>query len=253
MPNAGWGSVRTLGTLIGSATMLAAFVRIEQRSPAPLVRLGILRSGSLIRANAGAMSLLGAYVGFQFIATLYMQELRDWSAIQTGLAFLPGGLLIALLSPRLTPHVVARFGVNRVILAGLSAGVAGYALFLRIGLDSDYPTVVLPTIVLIGIAMTLAYGPLAVAATTGIARQEQGLASGLVNTSFQFGGALTIAAVTAVINANVEPDPSPAATLVGYRAALLVPLIVAILGAAAAVLSTVLAKSPDSDGAGPPG
>lgn len=233
-PEVGWTSLRTLGSLIGTAAILAVFVSIERRSPTPLVRLGILRSGPLIRANLGAMSLLGAYVGFQFVAVLYMQQLRDWSAVEAGLAFLPGGLLIALLAPRLTPRLVARFGVDRVILAGMLAAVAGYALFLRAGLHSSYLTVVLPTIVLIGAAMTLAYGTLAIAATTGIAPQEQGLASGLVNTSFQLGGAVTIAVVTAVNDANVGPDGSPTALLDGYRAALAVPLAVAILGAAVA-------------------
>jgi MFS family permease len=243
-PEAGWGSIRTLGSLLGTAAILAAFVGVERRSPAPLVRLGVLRSASLVRANLGALSLLGAYVGFQLVATLYMQELRGWSAIETGLAFLPGGALIALLAPRLTPRLVARFGVGRVILAGASAAVAGYALFLRIGADSSYPTVVLPTIVLIGIAMTLAYGPLAMLATTGIAPAEQGLASGLVNTSFQFGAALTVAVVTAVVDATVGSDGSPAALLDGYRAALVVPLVVAVLGVATAVVGARGAAEP---------
>jgi sugar phosphate permease len=141
-----------------------------------------------------------------------------------------------VLAPRLTPRLVEAFGLDRVILAGLGAAVAGYALFLRIGLDSAYATVVLPTIVLIGVAMTLAYGPLAVAATARIAPHEQGLASGLVNTSFQFGGALTVALVTAVSDAHTPAGGSPAAVLDGYRAALLVPLAVAVLGVAAARL-----------------
>jgi hypothetical protein len=232
-PAAGWGSARTVGSLAGTVALLAAFVGIERRSPAPLVRLGILRSPSLVRANLGAMSLLGAYVGFQFVTTLYLQQLRGWSAIETGLAFLPGGLLIAVLAPRLTPRLIDRFGLTPVIQAGLAAGVVGYALFLRIGPESGYATVVLPSIVLIGVAMTLAYGSLAAAATAGIAAREQGLASGLVNTSFQIGGAVTVAAVTAVIEASASIDAPSATTLDGYRAALLVPLSVAVLGVAA--------------------
>jgi MFS family permease len=232
-PAVGWGSARTVGSLAGTVALLAAFVRIERRSPAPLVRLGILRSPSLVRANLGAMSLLGAYVGFQFVTTLYLQQLRGWSAIETGLAFLPGGLLIAVLAPRLTPRLIDRFGLNPVTQAGLAAGAVGYALFLRIGPDSGYVSVVLPSIVLIGVAMTLAYGSLAAAATAGIDAREQGLASGLVNTSFQLGGAVTVAAVTAVIEATASIDAPSATTLDGYRAALLVPLSVAVLGVAA--------------------
>lgn len=248
-PEVGWGSARTVGSLVATGAVLAVFVGVERRSSSPLVRLGILRSGALIRANLGAMSLLGAYIGFQFVATLYMQQLRGWSAIRTGFAFLPGGILIALLASRLTPRLVERFGVHRVILTGMGAAVIGYALFQRIGLASDYATVVLPTIVLIGIAMTLAYGPLAVAATNGITPEEQGLAGGLVNTSFQFGGALTIAVVTAVINANVGPDGGAAATLDAYRSALVVPLVVAVLGAIATTVDVLRHARQDRRGA----
>ena len=86
----GWASARTLGSFAGAATFLAAFVVREQRTPTPLVRLGILRSGALVRANLGAMALFGGWVGFQFIATLYMQQLRGWSALETGPRDLPG-------------------------------------------------------------------------------------------------------------------------------------------------------------------
>jgi MFS family permease len=243
-PAAGWGSARTVGSLAGTVALLAAFVGIERRSPAPLVRLGILRSPSLVRANLGAMSLLGAYVGFQFVTTLYLQQLRGWSAIETGLAFLPGGLLIAVLAPRLTPRLIDRFGLTPVIQAGLAAGVVGYALFLRIGPESGYATVVLPSIVLIGVAMTLAYGSLAAAATAGVAAREQGLASGLVNTSFQLGGAVTVAAVTAVIEASASIDAPSATALDGYRAALLVPLCVAVLGVAATATRVARGSGP---------
>ena len=102
-PDAGWGSARTLASFAAAAAILAAFVAHERRTPAPLVRLGILRSGPLVRANLGAMSLIGGWFGFQFIATLYMQQLRGWSALETGLAIFPGGLLVALLAPRIAP------------------------------------------------------------------------------------------------------------------------------------------------------
>src|SRR5436190_981955 len=88
-PDVGWGSARTLLSFVGVGALLSAFVLIEQHSPNPLVRLGILRSGQLRRANFGAMALLGSWFGFQFMGTLYMQDLRDWSAVQMALAFLP--------------------------------------------------------------------------------------------------------------------------------------------------------------------
>lgn len=235
-PNVGWGSARTVGSLAATVAILAAFVAIERRSASPLVRLGILRSGSLVRANLGAMSLVGAWFGAQFIATLYLQELRAWSALETGIAIFPAGLLVALLAPGVTPRLAARFGVTRVILVRLSAAVVGYALFLPIGLESGYAAAMLPTFLLVGVAFGLAYGPLTIAATNGVAPDEQGLAGGLVNTSFQFGGALVLAVVTAVNNAAAGGDGSPRALLDGFHAALLVPLGAAVLGVGATAL-----------------
>jgi len=235
-PAAGWGSARTLLGFLGSAALLGTFVAIERRAASPLVRLGILRSASLVRANVGAMALFGAWVGFQFIAVLYMQQVRGWSALETGLAIFPGGAMVALLAPTLTPRLVARYGVNRVIVAGLTSAVLAFALFLPIGLDSPYATAMFPTFVLAGLAFALAYGPLNIAATNGIAPEEQGLAGGLVNTSFQFGGALVLAIVTAVNDAAAGDGGSPQDLLDGFHAAFVVPLVVAALGVAATVL-----------------
>jgi MFS family permease len=238
-PRAGWASARTLGSLAGVAALLAAFVTLELRSSSPLVRLGILRSASLVRANLGALALVGSWVGFQFIAVLYMQQLRGWSSLETGLAIFPGGALVALLAPTLTPRLVMRFGVAPVIFAGATLTIAAYVLFLPIDLGSGYLATMLPTFLVAGVGFGLAYGPLNIAATNGIAPEEQGLAGGLVNTSFQFGGALVLAVVTAVNDANVGADGSPQAVLDGFRAALFVPVIVAVLGALAAATGLI--------------
>jgi EmrB/QacA subfamily drug resistance transporter len=234
-PTVGWGSARTLVSFAGVAAILAAFVWIEQRTSAPLIRLGILRSASLVQANLGAMMLVGGWFGFQFIATLYMQELRGWSPLQTGLAIFPGGLLVALLAPRIAP-LVARFGIRRLITAGLASAAIGYALFVPIGLDSGYAAAVLPTVLFGGLGFALAYGPLNIAATNGIAAEEQGLASGLVNTSFQFGGALVLAIATAVNNAANGAADSPQTLLDGFQAAVVVSVIASGVGVAVTTL-----------------
>jgi EmrB/QacA subfamily drug resistance transporter len=231
-PGHGWGSVRTLGSFAAVAVILSAFVARERRTAAPLVRLGILRSQSLVRANLGAMTLFGGWVGFQFIATLYMQQLRGWSALDTGLAIFPGGLLVALLAPRIAP-LIERFGVTRLIVVGMSSTAIAYGLFVPIGLHSSYAAAMLPTMLLAGLGFALAFGPLNIAATNGVAPIEQGLAGGLLNTSFQFGGALFLAIVTAVINANVGADGSAQALLDGFHPALVVSVIAAVLGVAA--------------------
>jgi EmrB/QacA subfamily drug resistance transporter len=231
-PAAGWASARTLGSFAAVAAILATFVAIERRTAAPLVRLGILRSASLVQANLGAMMLIGGWFGFQFIATLYMQQLRGWSPLETGLAIFPGGFLVAVLAPRIAP-LVMRFGVRRLITAGLLSTAIGYALFLPIGLDSSYEAAILPTMLFAGFGFALAYGPLNIAATNGIAAHEQGLASGLVNTSFQFGGALVLAVVTAVNNANTVADGTSQGLLDGFQAAVVVSVIAAGIGVVA--------------------
>jgi Major Facilitator Superfamily len=228
-PEAGWGSARTLASFGAVAAILAAFVTIERRRAAPLVRLGILRSWSLVQANLAAMMLLGGWFGFQFIATLYMQQLRGWSPLETGLAIFPGGFLVAVLAPRIAP-LVMRFGIRPLITVGLASTAAGYALFIPIGLTSGYATAILPTMILAGLGFALAYGPLNIAATNGVAAEEQGLASGLVSTSFQFGGALVLAVATAVVSANTGADGSPQALLDGFQAAVVVSVIAAVLG-----------------------
>jgi EmrB/QacA subfamily drug resistance transporter len=234
-PDAGWASLRTLASFAGVAAILAAFVARERSTAAPLVRLGILRSGSLVRANLAAMSLFGGWVGFQFIVTLYLQQLRGWSSLETGLAIFPGGFLVAILSPRIAP-LIMRYGVTRLIVVGLTLITAAYVLFLPISLDSTYAFAMLPTFLLAGLGFALAFGPLNVAATNGVAPEEQGLAGGLLNTSFQFGGALVLAIVVAVNNAKVGLGGSPQSVLDGFHAALLVSVGAAVLGLTAMVL-----------------
>ena len=228
-PDAGWASLRTIASFAATAAILGAFVAIERRTSAPLVRLGILRSAPLVQANLGAMMLVGGWFGFQFIATLYMQQLRGWSPLETGLAIFPGGLLVALLAPRIAP-LVMRFGIRPLITVGLASTAIGYALFLPIGLDSAYATAIFPTMIFAGLGFALAYGPLNIAATNGVAPEEQGLASGLVNTSFQVGGALVLAVATAVATANTGADGSSQALLDGFQAAVVVSVIAATLG-----------------------
>jgi MFS family permease len=221
---AGW----TVAALAGSAVLLVAFAAIERRTAAPLLRLGLLRSAPLVRANLGIMLFVGSFVAFQFVAVLYMQELRGWSALETGLALTVVGV-DAILAPTVTPRLVDRFGTVPVILAGMVVAAVAYALFLPLGADWTYAAM-LPTLLLAGIAFSLAYGALTIAATDGIAEEDQGVAGGLVAMSLQFGAAVGLAIATAV-NVAATADGSPQAMLDGYRAALVVPVVATVLGA----------------------
>ena len=233
-PESGWGSPETIGAFAPSLALLGAFVAIEQRSSAPLVRLGILRNGPLVRANLSMMALFGAYVGFQFVMTLYLQALNDWSPVETALAFLPAGLLVAAGSPRLGP-LVDRYGTQRIIGAGALASLLGYALVLRIDTVPEYFGVFLPTILLIGIGFMLLFPTLNIQATSGVANHEQGLASGLVQTSFQIGGAVGLAIVTAVVSAQAGGSTDPGTLMDAYRTAIGVAIVVAAVGAVVAL------------------
>jgi EmrB/QacA subfamily drug resistance transporter len=233
-PQDGWASVRTLLSFAGAAALLGAFVLIERRSHDPLVRLGIFRSPALARANLGAMVLFGSYVSFQFLVTQYLQIMAGWTALATALAFLPAGVMTAVASTRMGP-VIDRFGPARVIAAGFACLAAGYTWFLRVGPAPDYPTVILPSLLLIGAAFCLGFSALSTQATAGVADHEQGLASGILQTSFQVGGAIVLAVVTAVIDARGADHVISAGTLAAYRPALGVITGVAILGLAVAL------------------
>jgi MFS family permease len=232
-PDTGWTALATLLPLAAAVALLAAFVVIERRTPQPLVRLGILRSGSLLRANLGMATVFGAYVAFQFVGTLYLQQTLGWSALHTALAFLPGGAIVAFGAPRVGP-LVDRFGTGRLIAVGAAAFVAGYALFLRID-AVPYGLTFLPTMILVGIGFALCFPALNMQATAGVADHEQGLASGLVNTSFQVGGALTLAIVSAVVSGSGD-------IIDVYRTAIAVVVGVAVLGLVVALSGLVPAR-----------
>ena len=214
--------------------LLATFVAIEQRTHSPLVRLGILRSGPLVRANLGMMALFGAYVGFQFVMTLYFQSMNDWSPVETALAFLPAGLLVAVGSPRIGP-LVDRVGAPRLIALGALSSVAGYALALRFTAVPDYVGVFLPSILLIGIGFMLLFPTLNIQAVSGVANREQGVASGLVQTSFQLGGAIGLAIVTAVVSGRAGGSTNPDVLFDAYQTAVGVAVVAAALGLAVAI------------------
>ncbi|MET9296841.1 MFS transporter [Streptomyces sp. NPDC003077] len=220
----GW----TLGTLAAGLAFLAVFVAVERRSAAPLVRLGLLRNGALVRANLAGLLFAAGFFGFQFLLVLYLQELRGWTTLQTSLALLAIGV-DAVVAPTVTPKLVARFGNARVILGGLLLAVLAYAVFVPIGADWSY-LVMFPALLAVGLTFSLSYGPLTIVATEGVAEDEQGVAGGLFYTSFQFGAALGLSAATAV-NIAATRSGAPADLLDGYHAGFLVPLAAVLLAA----------------------
>ncbi|GAA2643227.1 MFS transporter [Nonomuraea recticatena] len=224
-PEVGWLSVRTIGSLVLSFALLGLFVFTELRVKHPLVRLGLLRSAPIVRANLGLVILMGSYIGFQFAAMQYFQNLLHWSALQTALAFLPAGLLVAITSTKMG-DLADRFGTARLIVIGAAALAGGYAFFLGIDENPSMGGLVLPGMVLLGIAFALSFPSLNIQATNGVHDDEQGLASGMLNTSGQVGGAVVLAVVTAVLTSGADG----AITIDSLKSSIMVPLILAVVG-----------------------
>jgi MFS family permease len=214
-------------TGVVAVALFAAFTVRQRTAVDPLVPPGLLRNGSLVNAYIGAGCLAGGFMGFQFIVVLYLQELRGWSALATAMALLVVAI-DAILAPTLTPILVRRFGLWRVIATGMAFSALSFALFTGVEDDWVYLSM-LPSFLALGIAFTLAYGPLTIAATDGVEESSQGLTGGLLYTTFQFGAAIGLAVTTAV---QVAVLASGADLLESYRAALLVPLGVGLLGVA---------------------
>ncbi|GAA4502139.1 MFS transporter [Actinoallomurus oryzae] len=234
-PARGWTSPVTLALFAAVIVLLIAFVYVERRVRHPLVRLGILRKGTLVRANLAIVALFGSYTSFQFIITLYLQDVLGWAPLKMALALLPAGLLVALSAP-FAGTMIDRFGTARFIVGGLAAMSAGYVLFLPIGTHPVYVTAILPTAVLLGVGFALGFPSINVQATAGIHDDEQGLAAGLVQTAAQVGAALVLAVTTALISGDGPPARTAAGVLAEYRPGLVFVTFVAVAGLAMALV-----------------
>ncbi|WP_433619088.1 MFS transporter [Dactylosporangium sp. CA-139114] len=200
-PERGWLHPATLGLAAAAVALLAAFLVVERRVPHPLIRLSILRAGSVVRANLSMVALFGSYLSFQFMMTLYLQDVLHWSPLRMALALLPAGLLVAFGSP-FVGRLITRFGTAPLIAGAMLSMSLGYGWFLLTAGDAPhYAITTLPTMLLLGGGFAFGFSSIMAQATDGIADAEQGLASGLVQTSGQVGAALVLAVVTALVAA----------------------------------------------------
>lgn len=184
-PETGWMHPRTVGSFAVAAALLTGFVAIERRVAHPLVRLGIMRVGTIVRANVAMIALFGSYLSFQFLVTLYLQSVLGWSPLRMALALLPAGILVVFVAPH-AGRLIDRLGTPRLIIAGLAALSLGYVQFLmRMDADPSYVAVILPSVLLLGVGFALVFPSVSVQATAGVRDSEQGLAAGLVHTSGQ--------------------------------------------------------------------
>jgi EmrB/QacA subfamily drug resistance transporter len=193
----GWGAPGTLALFGVAAALVGAFVLIELRSPYPLLPMRIFRSRTLTGANA-AMAIVGG-VAFSefFLLTLYLQDVLHYSAVESGVAF-SGFALSVVVTSNIAQWVVGRVGVRPTLTAGLLASALSVAWLTRLPIDGSYFWDLFPAFVLGGAGMGLSFVPVTIASLTGVAPADAGVASGLINTSRQIGGAVGIAAVSAI-------------------------------------------------------
>jgi EmrB/QacA subfamily drug resistance transporter len=189
----GWGDGTTLGLGAAALALLAAFVVRESRAANPLIPLRIFRSRNVSGANAIQALMVAGLFSMFFLGSLYMERVLGYGALEIGLAFLPVTLMIGTLSLRYSERLIMRFGARRTLLPGLALIGAGLLLFARVPVDGSYVVDILPVMLLLGTGAGLTFPALMTLAMSGATPSEAGLASGLVNTTLQVGGALGLA------------------------------------------------------------
>jgi EmrB/QacA subfamily drug resistance transporter len=243
----GWGSARTLVLAAVALALLAAFVAIESRTRAPLIRLGIFKVRSLAGANGVLLLVVGGLFGFFFFSTLYVQQILGYSPLEAGLAFLPVTVGIGI-GAGIAQQLVKRIGVRTTAAVGMIIAAFGLYLFSRVSADGTYLSDVLPAIIPQSIGMGLFFVPITLIATTNVGEEDAGLASGLFNTAQQVGGALGLAVLSTLaaekttdVLGGLGHQPSPAeradALLEGFQVAFTLAAILVAFGAVLLMLA----------------
>src|SRR5438094_4024232 len=244
----GWATAETIGLLAASAALVVAFVVIEMRSPAPLLPLRIFRLRTLTASNITAL-LLGASIFSQFfLLTLYMQQVLHYSALKTGVAYIALTLSIIGFSA-VSQALVTRVGIRFVLPVGMALSAAGLVLYAQLPVHGTYFSNLFPAFILSGIGLAFAFVPISIGGLTGVRPADAGVASGLLNTNQQIGGAIGVAVTTTVATTftahYVTAHPGvgafdPTALTHGFQVAF---VVLAAIAAATAVIAAVFVES----------
>src|SRR5438270_801991 len=193
----GWGTAESIGLLAAAAALIVAFVVIELRSKAPLLPMRIFRLRTLTGSNVSGLLLGGAVFSQFFLLTLYMQQVLHYSALKTGVAYI--ALTLAIISfSAVSQMLVTRIGIRRVLSAGLLLSAVALVLFARLPVHGSYVADLFPAFLISGVGLALALVPISIGGLTGVTQADAGIASGLINTSQQIGGAIGVAAATTI-------------------------------------------------------
>jgi EmrB/QacA subfamily drug resistance transporter len=230
----GWSSGKTIGIFAAAVAMLASFVVVETRTKDPLMSFSIFRIKTVTGANVAGFILGTATFSMFLMLTLYMQQVLGYSAMKTGLAYLAVAGT-AIIWSAVAAQLVTRVGVKPVLIAGMVALTAGLVYFTQVSVGGSYLGDLLPGFLIVGLALGFSFVPISIAALAGIEAKEAGLASGLINTSQQIGGALGIAVLSSVAvahttDATASGQATPDALTTGFQAAFWVGVGIAVVG-----------------------
>jgi EmrB/QacA subfamily drug resistance transporter len=244
----GWTTAETIGLLAASASLVVAFVVIELRSKAPLLPLGIFRLRTLAASNISGLLMGGAIFSQFFLLTLYMQQVLHYSALKTGVAYIALTLSVILFSG-IAQALVTRIGIRRTLPVGLGVATVALVLFAMLPVHGHYFWDLFPAFIVSGVGLAMAFIPMSIGALAGVEPAEAGVASGLINTTQQIGGAIGVAVATTVAttytshfvsgHAGSTPLSGPALTH-GFEIAF---YVLAALAAVGALLAAVLVES----------
>ena len=237
----GWASAHTLGLGAVALALLGLFVARQARGANPLMPLRIFRSRGVSGANAVQVAVVAGMFSMFFLGTLYLERVLGLDPLQIGLAFLPSTIAMGVCSAGVSARLNARFGARATLVPALALVLAGLLLFARLPVDGSYVTDVLPAVVLVGIGAGLSFPSLMTLAMEGVAPQDAGLASGLVNTSAQVGGALGLAVLATLSTGRTDDlagagEPTLSALTGGYQLAFVVGAGLVGVGIAIALL-----------------
>jgi EmrB/QacA subfamily drug resistance transporter len=240
--NVGWGSARTIALFAISAILLALFVVIERRTRDPLVPFSIFRLRTLTGANVVGVLVGASLFSMFFFISLYMQQVLGYSAIHAGLSYLPLALTI-IVSAGIASQLTTKAGFKGVLAAGMALIAVALLWFSQISVGGSFVSDILGPSLLAAIGLGFAFVTTTIAAVSGVEDREQGLASGLINTSQQIGGALGLAILSAISTSVIDGRQSPAALTDGFQAAFLGGAGFALIGL---VATLVLIRGADS-------
>jgi EmrB/QacA subfamily drug resistance transporter len=238
----GWGSAQTIGTIVVALLLLAAFVVVETRSRAPLVPFSIFRVRTVTGANVVGILVGASLFSMFYFISLYMQQVLGYSPIKAGLSYLPLAISI-ILSAGIASGLVTKVGFKPILATGMALIALGLLWFTQISVHGSFLADILGPSLLAAVGLGFAFVPVTIAAVSGIEDREQGLASGLINTSQQVGGALGLAILAAIANAVIGSTETPGKLVEGFQAAFAVGAAFAILGLVATLL---LVRTSDS-------